>query len=265
MKFRIGNRKNILIFALLITAVAALLLPAQSVMASPGVGSSAQPTTPVVGGTANVGADGSANEQYNDLKYRVYDEMTAAQGAAALLISDPTPGTPGSCSFNAHPVGGGRSWDLWSTGAGAPALIDMGAPSELGLMRFGDSATTAVAEIANFGPNTAFDAASTPNIVWKLTGGALNDDKIDLFSPVLFWVIAVCGDQLDNNGVFFATTISRALFHTQNPVAGEILPIDTTALLIAGITSSPMWILPALGVAAGVAVALLKFQVRKQD
>ncbi len=53
-------------------------------------------------------------------------------------------------------------------------------------------------------------------------------------------------------------------FSTQTPVAGEILSIDTTALLIAGISTNPMWTMLSLALVAGSAFALLRFQVYRK-
>ena len=46
------------------------------------------------------------------------------------------------------------------------------------------------------------------------------------------------------------------------PVAGELLPLDSTALMIAGLTSMTVWMVPAVAGLAGVGVYLVKF--RKQ-
>ena len=54
-------------------------------------------------------------------------------------------------------------------------------------------------------------------------------------------------------------------YRVVKPVGGKILPIDTTALLIAGMSSTGLWVLPMLGVIAGVSFALLKFQVIKKN
>ena len=48
----------------------------------------------------------------------------------------------------------------------------------------------------------------------------------------------------------------------RTPVAGELLPLDTSALMIAGLTSSAVWMIPAVAGIAGVGVYLVKF--RKQ-
>ncbi len=46
------------------------------------------------------------------------------------------------------------------------------------------------------------------------------------------------------------------------PVAGELLPLDNSALMIAGLTSMTVWMIPAIAGLAGVGVYLVKF--RKQ-
>jgi len=48
----------------------------------------------------------------------------------------------------------------------------------------------------------------------------------------------------------------------QPPVAGELLPLDTSALMIAGLTSMSVWMIPTVVGLAGVGVYLVKF--RKQ-
>ena len=49
------------------------------------------------------------------------------------------------------------------------------------------------------------------------------------------------------------------------PVGGELIPISTTALLIAGISSNALWMLPTLATIAGVSFVLLRFQVTKNN
>jgi len=46
-------------------------------------------------------------------------------------------------------------------------------------------------------------------------------------------------------------------------VGGEFLLIDNTALLVAGLQSSAIWMLPALTGAAGTAFGILFFKVRR--
>lgn len=77
-----------------------------------------------------------------------------------------------------------------------------------------------------------------------------------------------------SNGVFtlIGDSVSHSLgalaFDTSCPteavVGGKILPIDTTALFVAGTFTNAFWILPTLGGIAGTAVALFKMK-RKHD
>ena len=46
------------------------------------------------------------------------------------------------------------------------------------------------------------------------------------------------------------------------PVAGELLPLDSSALMIAGLTSSVVWMVPTILVLAGAGVYLVKFRAR---
>jgi len=46
-------------------------------------------------------------------------------------------------------------------------------------------------------------------------------------------------------------------------VAGELLPIDSSALMIAGLTSMTVWMVPAVAGLAGVGVYLVKFRANR--
>ena len=86
---------------------------------------------------------------------------------------------------------------------------------------------------------------------------------LDELSPPAYRFLDCGYDQ--GAGASGAGRYSRATdFSTQQPVAGEIIPIDTTALLIAGVSSSPMWALLSLTVVAGIAFTLLRFQVERK-
>ena len=45
-------------------------------------------------------------------------------------------------------------------------------------------------------------------------------------------------------------------------VAGELLPLDSSALMIAGLTSSAVWMVPAVAGLAGAGVYLVKYRAR---
>ncbi len=48
------------------------------------------------------------------------------------------------------------------------------------------------------------------------------------------------------------------------PVGGELLPIDSTALMLAGLQSSAIWMLPVLAGIAGTGFYLVKFRTNKE-
>jgi hypothetical protein len=47
-------------------------------------------------------------------------------------------------------------------------------------------------------------------------------------------------------------------------VAGELLPLDSTALLIGGLTSMSVFMIPAVAGIAGAAVYLVKYRANKE-
>ena len=102
-------------------------------------------------------------------------------------------------------------------------------------------------------------------LVWnELPGGAADDT----FS-VGTYVIEVCAyKDVDGDGEFDlgeASGTGTVTFSVSMPVGGEILPIDTSALFIAGISSNPMWALSALAVVAGMAFVMLRMQVARKN
>jgi len=79
-------------------------------------------------------------------------------------------------------------------------------------------------------------------------------------------VSAICDDDIDPGpGVtidFPNPDQKFCEFVNQKLVAGELLPLDTSALMIAGLTSMKVWMIPTVLGLAGVGVYLVKF--RKQ-
>ena len=65
-------------------------------------------------------------------------------------------------------------------------------------------------------------------------------------------------DTLDDAGGAAMITIEE--FYTIPCVAGKLLPLDSSALLIGGLTSMSVWMAPAVAGLAGAAVYLVKFR-----
>jgi len=47
---------------------------------------------------------------------------------------------------------------------------------------------------------------------------------------------------------------------TDSPVAGELLSLDSSALVVAGLTSSATWVIPTVAGIAGAGIYLVKFR-----
>lgn len=61
-------------------------------------------------------------------------------------------------------------------------------------------------------------------------------------------------------------TRGAAYFKIENhadPVAGELLPLDSSALVISGLTSSMIWIVPSIAGIAGVGIYLVKSRANR--
>jgi len=65
------------------------------------------------------------------------------------------------------------------------------------------------------------------------------------------------GDDDYDDMMYLVTGISR-------PVGGELLPIDSTALMVAGLSQSALWMIPTLAGIAGVGFYLVKFRTTKE-
>lgn len=70
------------------------------------------------------------------------------------------------------------------------------------------------------------------------------------------------GDQLPEP--FVAVIQFPAANEKPKPVAGELVSIDSSALVIAGLASSMVWMIPAVAGIAGAGVYLLKFRGNKE-
>ncbi len=73
--------------------------------------------------------------------------------------------------------------------------------------------------------------------------------------------------EIDKAGMGFTTNFETVSFHidiiTEHPVAGELLPLDTSALMIAGLSTSAVWMIPTVLGLAGAGVYLVKFRANR--
>jgi len=57
--------------------------------------------------------------------------------------------------------------------------------------------------------------------------------------------------------------VFQELWINEPQIAGELLPLDSSALMIAGLTSMSVWMVPAIAGLAGVGVYLVKFRANR--
>ena len=105
---------------------------------------------------------------------------------------------------------------------------------------------------------------------WTLTHGELNDSYhnngiLQIFGSFvqtgsIFFndgsVIVECGGSFDIFGGIFDgfDPIIKECF----PVGGELLPIDSTALLLAGVQANALWLIPAIVAATGIGIVIAR-------
>jgi len=95
------------------------------------------------------------------------------------------------------------------------------------------------------------------NFKWKNLNFPLVKPKTDTRPAPSLLNILSCGDE---GSMFQLDYQSRGFFETVVPVGGEILPINSAALLIAGISTSAIWIFPTVGTIVGTGIALYKLR-----
>ena len=249
----------------LFASIGALLstgVPDAFAMNSPQVGQN--PNIPVVGGSLDLIVNGgTANELPHEKGIiRVYEPgySPSVGGGVHPLV----------CDFNSivalggFTAGQGRVWEFRQAGNTAVANeYSITLTTDSLKVRFGVNGATVTPV------KTAGVTLDDNQGVWVQVAGSLNpgnmDDVIDILTTDAgkAYRMATCGyDQ--PNSVTSQYDINDP-FDTQPLVGGSIIGIDTTALLIAGISTSQLMILPALGIVAGGAFALLKFQLQRKE
>jgi len=93
------------------------------------------------------------------------------------------------------------------------------------------------------------------SLFWRsCTGGFGEEPKISETIPIVAWD--------DNNADCLRFLLSGHLAPDE-PVGGEFLPIDSTALVLAGLQTSAIWMLPVLAGIAGSAFGILYIKSRR--
>lgn len=246
MKCNIKDARRLSSIAIMFLAVGAVgfsMIPNSFAMNSPSASTS--PTKVVIGTnqiTLVITGDGVGNL---DSKVRVYS-------AGHPPIAAPNSNSP--CAL--VPPLQGIAWDLVHAGTNVPYVFTLNSgpdPQDVVKIKFGNT------PVGGFSVNTVGNPTVSTNglVEWReVVSGLMNTDTV---SQVVGDVhrYHVCGfdkGQPNQFDVLNSWTI-------QAPVGGSILAIDTTALLIAGVFSTGLWMIPAA--AAGVSAGLAFYKIRR--
>jgi len=154
-----------------------------------------------------------------------------------------------------------------------------GAPSEpiggcisgscsFALPNFVDDLTTKIIKVQIFYDSSDGSGPIFPSVNCNDSTGSSEVELINTIEEIGFteWEF-VCKPNPDWETINFVrsaallqVTIWTASFGEPPQVGGELLPIDTTALMLAGIQSSAIWMLPVLAGAAGAGFAAFKLR-----
>ncbi len=240
-------------------------LAAPSAFAMPGLGQGTIPVSPVQGQTVVLQLTGTAASPHTDVAVRVFE--------AGLLVSAPidyagAPVLPSCLSDAGMPDSNGvlRAWDLMH--GAVVAEFNIALPLDVLSISFGTNAgaeTVLYNGLPLVAANVA-DAGGFPGAAyhWEQSSaspspGTRDDNTNILTAGTNVYMYIDCGNEQGVLPNFF----DDHPFGTQEPIGGEILAINTAALLIAGLTTSAIWMVPAIGAVAGTAVTLYKLRQKQ--
>jgi len=267
LKNRLSNVTRVLGLMVLIGAVGALGLSALPNAAAMSPSVTFLPPVPVVGpGNPTIvltaGIDGTTPTL--DVRVGLVEPLSTG-----IIITGPTaptfgafPPGGGDCGLQAYSSGGGSYW-IFEDGVGGQVMFDM--------MSAGDTVSILFApNVIN--PMYTGTASGPATGVWVDQNLVANKvPSIDFLTdqmafPAEVYLFLNCGFDTGVNGIATLNILynDQKQMITQEPTAGEIIPIDATALVLGGITT-PSMMLPLLAIAAGGAFVYLRFQVLRKD
>jgi len=172
----------------------------------------------------------------------------------------------GSGSSGADPLG--HTWQVnfvgtnnWGTpGVGAGQLNFLG----------GDWVSDFHFEVFSLPPGCAIDPSGNT----QFFADGIPWDRTIIGDTIWFEAADQVADRLDPGELFFVnvsftcdiSTITFDALWSMGPqaVGGNLLPVDSTALMLAGLQSSAIWMLPVLAGAAGVGAFYIKSRMNKE-
>jgi len=229
--------------AILLVAVGAMMLPAMpSAMAMPDVSSGCFPSPIVAGADCEIKVTANGKSTIEELN--IYENDGTNQ----------TPDDDDECSLpnadNSISV-----WELKDTTNTfrIQAFLPQGETMKV-LFKSG-TVTVSVSSVGSglTDDGSAPDATDPESVsaIWDDINLSVPASTGTLTPPDLYFILA-CGEDILGAGNLKYQ--SSGVFENQAPVGGELLQINTAALLVAGISTSSLWMVPILGAVVGYGV-----------
>jgi len=109
-----------------------------------------------------------------------------------------------------------------------------------------------------------------------LNASIINEGKIKIYGTLAHLdsildnnslIVVKCGGELIIESTLFEDDNSKIIIEdcpVDNPVAGELLSLDSSALLIGGLSSMSAWMIPTVASIAGAGIYLVKYRTNKE-
>jgi len=102
-----------------------------------------------------------------------------------------------------------------------------------------------------------------PGTLVTVSGSANTPETLAVgVNPATNWILMVleiCSFDINFN-LICPSNFSTSIIFTTIPIGGELLPLDTTALLLAGVQSISMWMIPVIVAGIGIGVFVIKLR-----
>lgn len=260
MKIKGKELKSRDVLFLLLAAVMIPSIPLAAAMPDPSI--SCNPGSIVENTQCNVTVGGADGSEHIVNQIRVYDSGALEPGDQSNACPLPGPGEVGISVPAAAGV-----WELQGDTSGVPVRAFLNDQDDSVFAAFGtpigDSVilvgTTAGALVTNNGDNPQTMGSVSVNAKWQFITNNIVPNTAAPFLP-FFYGLASCGLEDTAQAGEYDNVAS---FQIIAPVGGEILPINTVSLLIAGVSSS-MTSLIVVAIVAASAITLMKFQVSRK-
>jgi hypothetical protein len=254
--------KSTIIALTLTVALASIVVGSIPVAYASSPGVTTVPSPVVIGGFPDVIISASVGAPHLDVRVGLREPPSTGLTLVAVV---PTPSPPGGvCGLDRYGAGAGSYWILTTDGVSpitSGNMVEMDIP-------VGGSVSIPFRDAGGVTIDYSGGATGPATGIWvddnTVAGKSPSIDFLATTFPVYDpYRVRVCGfDTAGGGNLPFEIAVD---FESQKPVAGEILPINTTALLIAGFTSNPVWVLSALAVVAGGAFTILRLQINRKE